>query len=151
MPLAFPDNPPAVLAHKIDEPVADDEDAAMGGDGAELAAGDPPADRRLAVTGCPFDIWREEYIVKAAPVIVEPRSEVFWRRLRLSCRRVAVCRERDRNHVFRRVGGKRLYVLEPHAVAMCFLSAYRAGDDSVLEHPRAFALADMEEPTGLVS
>ena len=72
MLLAFPDDSPSIPAHKINEPVADDEDTAVGGDGAKLAAGDPPADRRLAVTGFPFDIGRGEYIVKAVPVNVEP-------------------------------------------------------------------------------
>ena len=151
MPLAFLYDPPPIPAHKIGEPFAGNNDFAVGGDGAKLAAGNPPADRRLAVTGFPFDIGRGEYIVKAVPVNVEPRSKVFGRCLRLSCRRVTVCRERDRNHVFCRSGGERLHVLEPHAVAPCFLSAYRAGDDAVLEHPRAFAFADVEEPTGLVS
>ena len=88
-------------------------------------------------------------------MIVEPRAEVLGDLVRVQVVLVrlafagVICGKGDGDEILLGVIGAVLYVLVEIAsrdhVSMCFLAGVLAGNHSVLEHPRAFALADMKD------
>jgi len=75
--LAFPHDAEGVVAGEVDEPSAGDELGVMGFCDAEPAAVDPAADRFVLVAEDGFHVLGRDDVGQVAPLIVEPRAEVF--------------------------------------------------------------------------
>ena len=155
MPLTFLHNLKSVIAYKIDEPLSCNVFKVMGFGDSEPAAVDPSADGFVFVAEDGFHfLWCDD-VGQVVPLIVEPRAEVLGDLVRVQVVFIrlafagVICSKGDGDEILLGMLGAVLYVLVEIAsrdhVSMCFLAGVLAGNHSVLEHPRAFAFADMKD------
>ena len=155
MSLTFLHNLKSVIAYKIDEPLSCNVFKVMCFGDLEPTAVDPSADGFVLVAEDDFHILGRDDVGQVVPQIVEPRAEVFGDLVRVEVVLVrlafagVICGKGDGDEILLGMLGAVLYVLvkvgAENDVSMCFLAGVLAGNHSILEHPRALALADMKD------
>lgn len=141
MPLAFLDDVVAVVAAEGSEPGLGDDGFAVGRGGFEVFFGDPSGDGLFAVSEELRDGAYGQHARLCAP-FGEEVGHVFGGQIGLFS---ALLDRGEHLWKFDRVDAPRApeHVLAEYGIASCFLACVDAWDVSVLEHPRALALADM--------
>ena len=140
----------AVVAGEVEEVAFGDDVLTAGFEGLQPAAVQPTAD---GVHGVAKELRRfplREGIGLAAPFIGEPLAQIGGRFGRI--RALRGCppprRENGGQHVFFGVAlavlGEGDHVLQIDRIPPCLFAVVPTADDAVLQHPRAFALTDVE-------
>lgn len=166
MLLTLLNNLKPIIGHEIDQPLAGNILKIMRSRDPEPAAGDPSADGFMLVAKDGFHILGRESVGQIVPFIVEPGAEIGGHLLGMEVVFIRLIGligfpharifsgEGDGDEIFLGMLGAVFYVYvkvaSPDDVAVRFLAGVLAGDHAVLEHPRAFAFADMQDLADLL-
>lgn len=153
-----------VGAVEVDEPDSWDYFCSLSLDRLQVALAEPAVDRIIGIASDDDDLWDGECIGDGFELLFEPRAEADGQRGRKSCFArsgfscVPILCRRELGvgcdiffGVFLRVFYVGKQVFFQYGIFSCSLAGVLAFDETVVQHPRAFTLTDMQSTSYLFS